>query len=388
MSKEIITFFVQIVDSGCVFCENFSLGGLPLLAEMAPMTFAEKLVAWYHENKRDLPWRRSRDPYFIWLSEIILQQTRVEQGFSYYLRFIEYYPTVKDLALATEDEVLKLWQGLGYYSRARNMHATARHIVSTLNGVFPNTYEGLRALKGVGDYTAAAIGSIAFNLPVPVVDGNVLRFMTRLFGIKEPINLHSTHKMVREIILEMIPADDPGSFNQAMMEFGAMFCKPSNPDCKRCLFSLECDAYSHQMVDQLPVKTKPPQRRIRYFHYLVMFSSDRRSVILKRREGKDIWHGLYDFPLIETSEPLTLESLTTRREWKRLTTVNTQGEVRIAAHQHHILTHQTIVAVFYELIGDATPVDDHFWIEVADYKRYPVPRLIDRYLQNSTHFHF
>lgn len=357
-------------------------------AETVNMSFTEKLLEWYEANKRDLPWRRTKDPYLIWLSEIILQQTRVEQGRSYYERFVENYPTVTKLAQASETEVLKLWQGLGYYARARNMHATARFIASELDGVFPATYEGIRALKGVGDYTAAAIGSIAYELPVPVVDGNVLRFVARYFGVTGIIDAPASGKMVREIAAEMITSADPGNFNQAMMEFGAVCCKPVNPDCERCIFNRDCFAFSRKMVDQLPVKSKPLQRRTRHFHYLVMFSPDHSSVVMKQRKDKDIWKGLYDFPLIETVLPIDFQELIEQTDWKEMAGGNDGGELRIAARHRHILTHQTIMAVFYELTRALSPVEDHIWIDVADFKKYPVPRLIERYLQNSAHFDF
>jgi A/G-specific adenine glycosylase len=352
------------------------------------MSFSEKLLDWYRVSKRDLPWRHTKDPYLVWLSEIILQQTRVEQGRSYYERFVENYPTVTKLAQAKEDEVLKLWQGLGYYARARNMLATARFIVSELDGVFPPTYAGLRALKGVGDYSAAAIGSIAFNLPVPVVDGNVLRFVARFFGITGPIDAQASKNMVREIASEMITTTDPGTFNQAMMEFGAVYCKPANPDCGHCIFNQACFAFSRKLVDKLPHKTKPAPRKTRHFHYLVMFSPDQRSVVMKRRSGNDIWKGLYDFPLIETGLPIDFQELVNQSGWKELTAGFNGGELRIAARHRHILTHQTIMAVFYELTRAASPVEGHIWIDLADFKKYPVPRLIERYLQNSACFDF
>lgn len=345
------------------------------------MTFTKKLLLWYQKNSRDLPWRRTRDPYLIWLSEIILQQTRIEQGLSYYERFAETFPAISDLAHAEEQEVLKLWQGLGYYSRARNMHFTARKIVAELNGNFPDTYEGIRALKGIGDYTAAAIGSIAFNLPVPVVDGNVLRFFSRHFGILEALDTAKAKKAVFARASELIPADDPGAFNQAMMEFGAKYCKPVGPDCGHCVFSKSCFAFTHDMVNQLPVRAKAITQRKRFFHYLVMHSNSGTALAMKKRADKDIWKGLYDFPLIETDRQLSFKELTSLPDWREVTANHPgKGIIKSAVHRH-VLTHQLIEARFYEWTTDPGFFPELQWIDTKDLKSIPVPRLIDRYLQ-------
>lgn len=346
------------------------------------MSFTGKLLVWYEENKRDLPWRRTKDPYLIWLSEIILQQTRIDQGLSYYERFAEIYPAISDLARATEQDILKLWQGLGYYSRARNMHFAAQFIVNELDGHFPSTYDGIRGLKGIGDYTAAAIGSISFNLPVPVVDGNVLRFFSRHFGILEAIDSLQAKKLVFNQAQQLIPVSDPGTFNQAIMEFGAKYCKPSNPDCKSCPFLSTCFAYNREMVNQLPVRAKPVVQRTRYFHYLVISSADMKLIAMQQRKNNDIWKGLYDFPLIETTTPVTFRELTLRAEWS-VETANqpANGVIRSGVHRH-VLTHQIINARFYRWIADPEKFPHLFWVDKKTLGTIPLPRLIDRYLQS------
>ncbi len=347
------------------------------------MSFTAKLLTWYDENKRDLPWRNTKDPYLIWLSEIIMQQTRVDQGLPYYNRFAGVYPTVNDLAGADEQEILKLWQGLGYYSRARNMHLAARYIAGELGGVLPGTYEGIRALKGVGDYTAAAIGSISFGLAVPVVDGNVLRFFTRHFGIREPISTAVAKKAVFSKALSLIDPADPGTFNQALMEFGARYCKPSGPDCEHCIFKTTCIAFREGIVELLPAKVKPTAPRTRYFHYLVMLSDDGMALAMQKREGNDIWKGLYDFPLIETPRPVSLKALLSRPEWEAATACHPEQEVVKSIKFRHVLTHQVILAVFYRLVVKRTSVNHSRWIEMDALPTLPIPRLIDRYLQSQ-----
>ena len=218
--------------------------------------FAKRLIKWYNFNKRELPWRSTSDPYKIWLSEIILQQTQVNQGLSYYLKFVEEFQTVKDLAKAPADKVMKLWQGLGYYSRARNLHEAAKNIVNEHKGEFPKAYEDIRALKGVGDYTAAAIASIAYNLPYAVVDGNVYRVLSRIFGIETPIDSTSGKKEFNELANELLTKKNPADYNQAIMEFGALYCRPKNPDCTNCIFNDKCEAYRLNKINLLPVKSK------------------------------------------------------------------------------------------------------------------------------------
>lgn len=336
--------------------------------------FYNKLITWYLQNKRDLPWRRTRDPYRIWLSEIMLQQTRVSQGLPYYLKFVERFPGVQDLANAPEDEVLKLWQGLGYYSRARNLHATAKIIAGELNGVFPNNYRDLLQLKGVGDYTASAIASICFNRPEAVVDGNVYRVLARYFGIATPINSSSGQKEFKALAQQLIDKKQPGIFNQALMEFGARQCVPQSPDCKSCIFQDCCVALKEKKVAELPVKTKMRPVKKRYFNYLVFLSENERTT-LQQRKGKGIWHKLYEFPLIETSEAISLADL---KKLPRFRHFSQQTNIRhISLYNQapvvHKLSHQHLHTRFWIIqTGDAT--DD--WVPVSEIGRYAVPVLI------------
>ena len=265
------------------------------------MIFSKVLIQWYLQNKRDLPWRKTTNPYPIWLSEIMLQQTRVAQGMPYFLSFTTAFPTVFDLAEASEEQVLKLWQGLGYYSRARNLHKTAQYIATELSGVFPETYIDLLKLKGVGEYTAAAIASFSYNEAVPVVDGNVFRVLSRYFDVETDIALASAKKEFGALAFELMPKDNPAIFNQAIMEFGALQCVPKSPNCGICIFNESCAALEKNKVDQLPVKSKKIKIRNRYFNYLVV-EDETESTIIQKRTDKGIWHNLYEFPLIETEK--------------------------------------------------------------------------------------
>ena len=272
------------------------------------MKFSNSLIQWYLQNKRDLPWRNNINPYTIWLSEIMLQQTRVAQGLPYFLRFTEAFPTVFDLAKANEEEVLKLWQGLGYYSRARNLHQTAKQIAFEFNGEFPKTYHELLKLKGVGEYTAAAIASFAYNENVPVVDGNVFRVLARYFDIETDIASSGAKKEFTQLAHELLPKGKANIFNQAIMEFGALQCVPKNPDCGNCISNDSCLALKNKKVAQLPVKSKKLKVTQRFFNYLVFSDSTNKTIIRKRTE-KGIWHNLYEFPLIETENDETIENL-------------------------------------------------------------------------------
>lgn len=263
------------------------------------MTFSNSLIQWYLKNKRDLPWRNTKNPYHIWLSEIMLQQTRVVQGMPYFYSFTDTFPTVFDLADADEEQVLKLWQGLGYYSRARNLHGTAKYVASELNGIFPDNYNDLLKLKGVGEYTAAAIASFSYDEAVPVVDGNVFRVLSRYFDIETDIASSGAKKEFTELAKELIPKDNPAIFNQAIMEFGALQCVPKNPNCEICVLNLGCLALKYNKVGQLPVKLKKTKVTNRYFNY-VIFSDENQDLIIRKRIEKGIWHNLYEFPLIET----------------------------------------------------------------------------------------
>ena len=272
------------------------------------MKFSNSLIQWYLQNKRDLPWRNNSNPYTIWLSEIILQQTRVAQGLPYFLRFTNAFPAVFVLANATEEEVLKLWQGLGYYSRARNLHQTAKKIAFEFNGKFPKSYIELLKLKGIGEYTAAAIASFAYNEDVPVVDGNVFRVLARYFDIDTDIASSAAKKEFTQLAKELLPTGKANIFNQAIMEFGALQCIPKNPDCGNCIFNASCLALKNKKVSQLPVKLKKLKVRHRFFNYLVFSDSTNKTIVRKRTE-KGIWHNLYEFPLLETEKDDTIENL-------------------------------------------------------------------------------
>jgi len=272
------------------------------------MTFSNSLIQWYLQNKRDLPWRNTQNPYHIWLSEIMLQQTRVAQGLPYFLSFTDSFPTVFDLAEANEEQVLKLWQGLGYYSRARNLHGTAKHVASELGGIFPDNYIDLLKLKGVGEYTAAAIASFSYDEAVPVVDGNVFRVLSRYFDIETDIASSGAKKEFTELARELMPKDNPAIFNQAIMEFGALQCVPKNPNCEICVLNSGCLALKYNKVGQLPVKLKKTKVRNRYFNYIV-FSDENQDLIIRKRVEKGIWHNLYEFPLIETEADFGFEAV-------------------------------------------------------------------------------
>lgn len=323
------------------------------------MLFTDTLRTWYEENRRTLPWRGETDPYKIWVSEIILQQTRVQQGWNYYLRFIETFPTVQALAMAPEEQVLKVWQGLGYYSRARNMHAAAQQIMSQHQGCFPEKYDDIRALKGVGDYTAAAICSMAFQLPYPAIDGNAFRIICRIYGISDDITSALTKKKVTQICQELMEEGklNPGTFNQAMMDFGALHCVPKNPDCEGCPFVSKCYAFSHECVDLLPVKSKTMTKKQRYFHYF--FHINKGNTIIEKREGKDIWRNLYQFPMEETSSDVTLK------------------KGKLVATQREVLTHQVVVARFYVCEEEwPTMTDTQKVVKISEIHQYPMPKIM------------
>lgn len=342
------------------------------------VVFAKNLIAWYLRNKRELPWRSTQDPYFIWLSEIMLQQTRIAQGLPYYLKFIEAYPNIKKLADAPEDEVLKLWQGLGYYSRARNLHATAKFISRHRNGNFPNTFKELLELKGVGDYTASAIASISFNIPEAVVDGNVFRVLSRIFGIHTPINSAVGQKEFKKLAQQLIDPDNPGTYNQAIMEFGARFCMPQNPDCISCIFKTECFAYKNDMVSALPVKLRAKPVQKRFFNYLVLITKDEKT-LLQQRLGKGIWEKLYEFPLIESSKKIGLKDLSKTEEFQNLTKGLEMESVTLYNDQAviHKLSHQHLHTQFWIVeIKDEHPD----LIPVSNIGKYAVPVLIENFV--------
>ncbi|RZL34004.1 MAG: A/G-specific adenine glycosylase, partial [Pedobacter sp.] len=272
------------------------------------MNFSKQLTKWYLQNKRDLPWRKTQNPYLIWLSEIMLQQTRVAQGLPYYNAFILAFPTVFDLANASEEQVLKLWQGLGYYSRARNMHKTAQIVANDFKGIFPDNNKDLLKLKGVGDYTAAAIASFSFGEKIPVVDGNVFRVLSRVFDIETDISNACAKKEFQELALELMNNENPALFNQAIMEFGALQCVPKNPDCENCIFNTACLALKNDKVGSLPYKSKKTKVVDRFFNYLI-FEDEQNKTIVQKRTEKGIWHNLYEFPLIEMTKNINLEEI-------------------------------------------------------------------------------
>lgn len=305
------------------------------------MIFSNSLIHWYLNNKRDLPWRNTHNPYNIWLSEIMLQQTRVAQGLPYYLDFISTFPTVFDLANAPEEKVLKHWQGLGYYSRARNLHYTAQFVANELKGEFPNNYKELLKLKGIGDYTAAAIASFSFNEAVPVVDGNVFRVLSRYFDIETDISLATAKKEFSNLAMELMPKNDPANFNQAIMEFGALQCVPKNPNCQNCIFNSSCAALQKKKVQNLPVKLKKIKISYRFFNYLV-FEDDIKNTLIQKRDQKGIWQNLYEFPLIETENELDLDAVSeliinkykTEFEIVGVLNWNSKGQIHKLSHQH------------------------------------------------------
>lgn len=330
---------------------------------------------WYRQNKRNLPWRNTKDPYFIWLSEIILQQTRVDQGLNYYLKFTRNYPTVEHLALASEQEVLNDWQGLGYYSRARNLHHTAKFISENLNNSFPESYEKILQLKGIGPYTAAAIASFAFNEPVAVVDGNVYRVLSRIFDIDLPIDSTEGKKAFQQLANSLIPQQNPGDFNQGIMEFGAMQCTPVNPNCTACPFTDKCLAKAHNTISQRPVKSKKTAVRDRYFYYGIFRTAT--HICICKRTQKDIWQHLYEFPLIETTSRQNETAIYELFEQHHSAT-----PIRISPEVKHILSHQRIHARFayFDQIPDALQPNA---ISIGTLDDYPLPRLIDRFLEEN-----
>lgn len=344
---------------------------------------SENIIEWYIRHKRDLPWRNSRSPYHIWLSEIILQQTRINQGIHYYMRFIDKYPDIESLAAANLDDILKLWQGLGYYSRARNMHATARAIVEDHLGKFPSTYKGLLKLKGIGPYTAAAIASIAFDIPVAVVDGNVFRVLARLFNEGTIINSTKGKSVFKELADSILDPTNPGMHNQALMELGSQVCRPKNPLCNHCPLSSNCKASLTGRVHDFPVKTPRNPVKPRFFNYL--FITCNHKIFISRRNGRDIWNSLYEFPLIETPVPVSKSKLITLETWKEIMKDMSFQIMGVSKTYRHQLTHQLIHATFYRIkITSEMRMAREQWISVEpdQLKRFAIPRLIERYLQD------
>lgn len=348
------------------------------------MAFFDTLESWYEEHGRALPWRGIDNPYFIWLSEIILQQTRIEQGEEYYKRFIATFPTVADLAAATEEQVLRLWQGLGYYSRARNLHAAARYIMDQCGGRFPQNHVDLLKMKGVGRYTAAAIASFAFKEPIPVIDGNVYRFISRLRGIATPIATPVAYNEFEQVLLKLIDRDRPDIFNAALMDFGSLQCRPK-PDCASCPFQSQCEALQTGRVDLLPVKTGKVAPSDRWFLYFDMRTAD--SILIHRRTGNDIWRGLWELPMLETKteiqEPLLDE---VAAEYLSSSFALEGIAVKPIRNYIHQLTHRTIHALFLKAELEAMPAvlpENTEVCRLEELKKRPVSRLIDKYLQDK-----
>jgi A/G-specific adenine glycosylase len=344
------------------------------------MNFHKTLIKWYLHNKRDLPWRKTADPYPIWLSEIMLQQTRVAQGMPYFFAFTAAFPTVFDLANAHEEQVLKLWQGLGYYSRARNLHKTAQIVVHEMNGVFPDNYKELLKLKGIGEYTAAAIASFSYNECVPVVDGNVFRVLSRYFDLETDIAQATAKKEFAALALELMPKDDPALFNQAIMEFGALQCVPKNPNCTQCVFNDSCVALQKKKVHQLPVKSKKTKVRNRYFNYIVAVD-DLDNTIIQKRTAKGIWHNLYEFPLIETDKVEDFETIAKQisqnffqeNKIESLLEYNEESIIHKLSHQHlHIKFWK---ATLKGVISDG--------IDLNTVKTYPFPIVIHNFIEEK-----
>ena len=344
------------------------------------MIFQNELLSWYLANKRDLPWRHTRDAYTIWLSEVILQQTRVEQGLPYFNTFRDNFPTVADFAAADESRVLKLWQGLGYYSRGRNMHATARAVMDVYGGIFPTLHDELIKLKGIGEYTAAAISSFSSGEARAVVDGNVFRVLSRYFGISTPINSPQGKREFFKLANELLYLPDPAMYNQAIMEFGAIQCKPKSPDCKICPLNMDCFALKNNVVNQLPVKLSKAEKKVRFFNYLVC--TDNENILVKERQAGDIWQHLYDFPLLETDhlpsliDPAFLEQI---REGS-----GSNATPVLLSYKKHLLTHQIIHVQFFGLknyIFNFSKQKELNWVPYERLNELPQPKVIHDFLK-------
>lgn len=338
------------------------------------MNFSDELIQWYLKNKRELPWRNTTDAYVLWLSEIILQQTRVEQGLPYFNRFIEKYPDVESFASAEEGEILKLWQGLGYYSRGRNMLQTARQVVAQFGGKFPAGYSQLIGLKGIGEYTAAAISSFSANEAKAVVDGNVFRVLARYFGIDEPINSSKGKKLFQHTATDLLNKRYPGLHNQAMMEFGAMLCKPKNPECSICPVCMECYAFNNDKISVLPKKLKTGKIRVRYFNYLLIVDGD--NILMNKRDEKDIWANMYDLPIIETPNPVSPLEVVNLPYLKEFF----DGDIDIIDTfpiKKHVLTHQHLHAQFIQIKNKPIKLEQKwFYINVNNLQKIAMPKII------------
>ena len=343
--------------------------------------FLRSLKQWHLEkNKRQMPWKGEKNPYKIWLSEIILQQTRVEQGLAYYERFIKKYPTVHHLAQSADNEVFKLWEGLGYYNRCRNLLTTAREISQLHKGRFPSTKEGLLKLKGIGNYTAAAIGSFAFGLPLAVVDGNVYRVLSRVLGIDEPIDQPKGKLLFEQLAHELLNKKDPAAFNQAMMDLGATVCKPKQPDCGECPFQKKCVAFENKIQSSLPVKAKKVKTRDRFLYYLLLEYKTYRLV--RKRGTGDIWKDLHEFLLVEKDEPAEEKEVKKNLFWSNQQLFSPKQIIQVSDELIHQLTHQKIHSRILNVrIDKKIEIEGYEWINLIEFRKLAFPRLLTRYLE-------
>ena len=344
--------------------------------------FINSLYSWHLDVERNLPWKEDRDPYKIWVSEIILQQTRVVQGLPYYLRFVDKWPTIASFAVAREDEVLKMWEGLGYYSRARNMMSAARQVMQAHHGVFPESIDDILKLKGIGPYTGAAIASFAFKTPIPVMDGNVMRVISRIYGIDLPIDTSEGKTTIKHKLEGLIDTDEPDKFNQAIMDFGALHCTPQNPRCESCVFSDQCEANASGLTTLLPIKSKLKKKRVRNFQYLII--ENQNKIAIGKRNAKDIWRGLYEFPMLETSKiNVSNEEISDHlRELgfiiEKEILVDTPIKLR-----SHMLTHQLIEAKIYKIRGNfELNINNapYFFVSKENLDNFAFPKLLQSYL--------
>ncbi len=351
--------------------------------------FRQQLLRWKINHPRPLPWKEDKNPYYIWLSEIILQQTRVEQGLPYFLKFKTTFPRIQDLAKASEDEVFKMWQGLGYYTRARNLHATAKLISSKWNGQFPNTYEDILALPGVGPYTAAAIASFAYQLPKVVVDGNVIRVISRFYGIDLPVDKAEGKNQIQVLAEQTLDKEQPDVFNQAIMDFGALHCKPKNPLCTSCFHQKECIAFQNGNPTNYPVKSRRLKKKTRFFNYLVIRYKD--QVGLQKRTKKDIWQNLYEFPVIESTKPLDATTIKENPFWINHLVSNQAELIACSKGYKQTLSHQNIIAHFFE-IEIKKPFDENntpfFVVEQKKLPKFAIPKIIDCFLKDKSLYLF
>jgi A/G-specific adenine glycosylase len=343
--------------------------------------FSGNLLEWHDPAARNLPWKKTKDAYKIWLSEIILQQTRVEQGTPYYLAFVKQFPTVKALADAPLDDVLKLWEGLGYYSRARNLHEAAKQIATVHKGRFPQSYEEIRALKGIGNYTAAAIASFAYNLPYAVLDGNVYRVLSRVFGIETPVDSSAGKKRFELLAAQLLDKKKPAAYNQAIMDFGALVCKPKQPLCGNCPFSSVCKALASDRIALLPVKIKQLVKKERYFNYFVLY--DATSILIRQRTGRDIWKGLFEFPEEESDSRSSIVSSDLLKQFKHRLSAENDGLV-----YRQTLSHQYINGYFYEIRFKKLPklTESFLKIPKSTINDYAFPKIIRLYLEDRFNF--